>query len=485
MNKNVAGILTNGDWGVQLSIHMAERGHDVVLYHVETEHMTNDERGAFTAALERCSVESVCDLETFVLSIRQPRIIMLVSKDTFFAESLLDGLVHMLDPEDIIVDTCDTYFKTADIRIKDLEKEGIHYLPTGFSGGSEGALHGASFMPGGRAEVYEIVKPLLADAAAEIEGFSCCPYIGPAGSGQYVKMIHNSIEYALLQVLCEAVHLLQNALNCDSVELTEILSEWNTGELESYMIDIVTDIAGRTDAHTGQPFLSIVLDRVSYGSSLIWMVNSAMELSYPVPILIESLNARFLSNMMNERIASSKLVKPPIAKSFTVLERKMFIERLRRALYLGYVCAYAQAFALLSRASDLYEWNLNIPSIAKTFQGGSYIRSKLLYRVADAYETSRDLDNLFADTYFRRITDTYMSDLREVAAAAIAGGFAAPTILSAVSYIDSYRCARLPYGMIQLVRDYIGISGYERTDIPGVFHADWQNPGNELKSKRL
>ncbi len=484
MRKCDVGIITDGRSGMDLARNMERHGYLVSVYQVSLPGLDSKEyQSDLAGSLHGTSVELVFDMETFLLSLPKNRVVFLLGKRESFSDLLLPELKNALTANDIIVDCGDVDHERSTKRCRTFHKEnGIYYLGTGFLGGEEEALQKPSFLVGGPYVAYDRVRVLLNDISAQVDGFSCCPYVGPEGAGDYVKMIHNGIGQVFLQVISEAILLLQRLLGCDAVKVHDVLSEWNEHELDGYLLDIAADISGRFDKETNEPILQIALDKVEPCPSSRWIGQSAMELAVPIPIVLESFQSEYLANYKNERIASSKMIKNPKEKTFTDLERKSFLERIRRSVYMGAICAFSQGFALLAKASDHYAWNVDFLSVARTFQGGGYLRCKLLDRIIDAFSRNNKLDNLLLDTNFRSAAESYVPDLREVVATAISSGLAVPSLCSAVSYIDQYRCPKSMAGFIQLMRDYIASSGYERVDRQGIFFADWKNPAKSIRS---
>lgn len=483
MRKCDVGIISDDRLGVSLARTMEQQGYLVSLYQVNlSARPAKALQSDFADELEGSSVEVLFDMETFLLTLPEQRIVFLLSKGEAFYQKLLPELQATLSPNDIIVDCGEVDHETSTRRCRLFHKEsGIYYLGTGFLCGEDGVLFRPSFLIGGPYVAYDRVRLLLGDIAAQVDGFVCCPYVGPEGAGDYVKMIHDSIEQVQLQLLSEAVLLLHKLLGFDVHKIHDVLSDWNEHELDSFLLDSAADLVSRFDKDTNKPLMQIVLDKLDPSPSSQWICQNAMALSVPIPSMVENLQSEFLSNYKNERIVSSKMIKNPKEQIFTDLERKALVERIRRALYMGSLCAFVQGFALLAKASDQYAWNVDFLSVARTFQGGGHLRSKLLERVMDAFSRSK-LDNLFLDASFRSAAEAYVPDLREVIAFAVRAGISVPSLCSTISYIDQYRCPKSMAGFVQLMRDYISADGYERMDRPGVFYADWKNPAKSIRS---
>jgi 6-phosphogluconate dehydrogenase len=301
---------------------------------------------------------------------------------------------------------------------------------------------------------------------------ACCTYIGPDGAGHYVKMVHNGIEYGDMQLICEAYQLLKDVLNVSVEELHEIFTEWNNGELDSYLIEITRDIFTKYDAETGKPMVDVILDSAGQKGTGKWTSQSALDLGVPLSIITESVFSRFISAMKEERVAASKVLKGPDAPAFTG-DRKAFIEAVRQALYASKICSYAQGFAQMRAASEEYNWDLKYGNIAKIFRGGCIIRARFLQNIMEAYDREPGLKNLLLDSYFNGVVDNYQQSWRQVIAEAVTRGIAVPSFASALAYYDSYRTERLPANLLQAQRDYFGAHTFQRVDKEGSFHFNW------------
>ncbi len=331
-------------------------------------------------------------------------------------DATIDSLVPHLAEGDIIIDGGNAYFPDTLRRSKDLEAKGFRFIGTGVSGGEEGALKGPSIMPGGQKSAYELVEPILTAISAKVGDDACCTYIGPDGAGHYVKMVHNGIEYGDMQLICEAYDLLKNVLDVSAEELHEIFSEWNKGELDSYLIEITRDIFSKYDPETGKPMVDVILDSAGQKGTGKWTSQSALDLGVPLSIITESVFSRFLSAMKEERVAASKVLNGPAKTPFQG-DKAAFIEAVRKALFASKICSYAQGFAQMRAASEEYNWDLNYGEIAMIFRGGCIIRARFLQNIKDAYDRDPDLRNLLLDPYFQNIVESYQGAWREVIAA--------------------------------------------------------------------
>jgi 6-phosphogluconate dehydrogenase len=342
------------------------------------------------------------------------------------------------------------------------------------SGGEEGALKGPAIMPSGQKEAYEAVEPLLTSISAKVNGDPCCTYIGPNGAGHYVKMVHNGIEYSDMQLICETYHLMKEFLGLSTDELHEVFAEWNKGELDSYLIEITSDIFTKKDPETGKPLVDVILDTAGQKGTGKWTSQSALDLGVPLSIITESVFSRYISAMKDERVKASNILRGPAKQAFTG-DKKAFIELIRKALYLSKIVSYAQGFAQLKVASEENDWNLRPGEIAMIFRGGCIIRAQFLQNIKDAYDRNSNLDNLLLDEYFHSIVENYQEAAREVVTMAIKAGIPVPGLSSALAYYDSYRSAVLPANLLQAQRDYFGAHTYQRVESEGTFHTDWLN----------
>jgi 6-phosphogluconate dehydrogenase len=389
-------------------------------------------------------------------------------------DDTIQQLVPYLSAGDILIDGGNAFFSDTQRRNKELQAQGLHFIGAGVSGGEEGALKGPAIMPGGQKDAYELVEPFLTAISAKVDGEPCSTYIGEDGAGHYVKMVHNGIEYGDMQLIGEAYQLLKDVLGLNSDELHEIFSEWNNGELNSYLIEITADIFTKTDPDTGKPMIDMIMDSAEQKGTGKWTGQDALNLGVPLSIITESVFARFISAMKEERVAASQLLKGPATKSYEG-EAAEFIEAVRQALYASKIASYAQGFAQMKGASDEYNWNLNYGSIAMIFRGGCIIRAGFLQNIKDAYDRDPELKNLFLDDFFSRVVHDYQEAWRDVVAIAVKRGIPVPALASGLAYYDSYRSERLPANLLQAQRDYFGAHTFERVDKPGIFHFQWMN----------
>ncbi|MDF9839384.1 MULTISPECIES: NADP-dependent phosphogluconate dehydrogenase [unclassified Paenibacillus] len=471
MGKQQIGVVGLAVMGKNLAMNMESKGFSVAVYNRSSE--KTDELLAEAAGKNFVGAYSI---EEFVQSLELPRKIMIMVKAGKPTDDTIQQLVPFLSPGDILIDGGNAFFPDTQRRNKELQAQGFRFIGAGVSGGEEGALKGPAIMPGGQQDAYELVEPILTAISAKVDGDPCSTYIGPDGAGHYVKMVHNGIEYGDMQLIGEAYQLLKDVLGLDTAELHEIFAEWNRGELSSYLIEITADIFAKADPETGKPMVDVILDSAGQKGTGKWTSQNALDLGVPLSIITESVFARFLSAMKEERVAASKRLQGPEVKSFDG-DAKEFIEAVRKALYASKIASYAQGFAQMRVASDEYNWNLNYGSIAMIFRGGCIIRAGFLQNIKDAYDRDPELKNLFLDEYFSNVVHNYQDAWREVVALAVKRGIPVPAFASGLAYYDSYRSERLPANLLQAQRDYFGAHTFERVDKPGSFHFQWMSQG--------
>ncbi|MBG6244355.1 phosphogluconate dehydrogenase (NADP(+)-dependent, decarboxylating) [Candidatus Symbiopectobacterium sp. 'North America'] len=466
MSKQQIGVVGMAVMGRNLALNIESRGYTVSIFNrsrEKTEEVVAENPGK--------KLVPYYTVEEFVASLESPRRILLMVKAGEGTDKAIESLKPYLDKGDIIIDGGNTFFQDTIRRNRELSAEGFNFIGTGVSGGEEGALKGPSIMPGGQKDAYELVAPILEKIAARTEGEACVTYIGPDGAGHYVKMVHNGIEYGDMQLIAEAYSLLKHGLNLSNDELAEIFSEWNAGELSSYLIDITKDIFTKKDEE-GNYLVDVILDEAANKGTGKWTSQSSLDLGEPLSLITESVFARYISSLKDQRVAASKVLTGPQAKPFSG-DKATFIENVRRALYLGKIVSYAQGFSQLRAASEEHQWNLNYGEIAKIFRAGCIIRAQFLQKITDVYAATPDIANLLLAPYFKKAADDYQQALRDVVAYAVQNGIPTPTFSAAIAYYDSYRSAVLPANLIQAQRDYFGAHTYKSTDKEGVFHTEW------------
>lgn len=461
--------------GKNLALNIESRGYTVSIFN-----RTGSKTEAVVAENPDKNLVPTYTMEEFVESLEKPRRILLMVQAGKGTDATIQGLLPHLDTGDILIDGGNTFFKDTIRRSEELAESGVNFIGTGVSGGEEGALLGPAIMPGGQKEAYDLVAPILEKIAAVAEdGQPCVAYIGPNGAGHYVKMVHNGIEYGDMQLIAESYDLLRKVAGLSVEEVAEVFAEWNKGELDSFLIELTADALTKKDPETGKPMVDIILDRAGNKGTGKWTSQSALDLGVPLPLITESVFARYISALKDERVAASKILPKPTEYSFDG-DKAVLVENIRKALYFSKIMSYAQGFAQMRTASEEYDWNLQYGEIAKIFRAGCIIRARFLQKITDAYDKNPELKNLMLDDYFLDITKNYQDAVRDVIGIAVKSGVPIPTFSSAIAYYDSYRSARLPANIIQAQRDYFGAHTYERTDKPGTFHFDWYgNNGQE------
>jgi 6-phosphogluconate dehydrogenase len=466
LEKQRIGVVGVGVMGRSLALNFESKGFSVSLYDLSSEKVNEiieNNKGK--------KLYGTTNIEEFIQSLEIPRKIMLMVNAGAITDKAIGSLIPYLDKGDILIDGGNSHFENTMRRNRQLAEKGIHFIGAGVSGGEEGALTGPAIMPSGQEEAYKVVEEPLTAISAKVDGDPCCTYIGPNGAGHYVKMVHNGIEYSDMQLICEAYHLMKDVLGLSTMELHEIFKEWNQGELDSYLIEITADIFTKIDPETKKPLVNVISDTAGQKGTGKWTSQSALDLGMPLSIITESVFSRYLSAIKEERVKASKILRGP-AKDFSG-NKKDFIELIRKTLYLSKICSYAQGFAQLKLASNLYDWNLKLGEIAMIFRGGCIIRAAFLKNINEAYDQNPDLDNLLLDPYFKTIVENYQDAAREVVATAIKAGIPVPGLSSALAYYDSYRTEVLPANLLQAQRDYFGAHTYQRVDKKGTFHTDW------------
>ncbi|MFL2100114.1 NADP-dependent phosphogluconate dehydrogenase [Desemzia sp. FAM 23991] len=469
MSKQQIGVVGMAVMGKNLALNIESRGYSVSIYNRTT--------AKSEAVIEENPDKKLVltkSIEEFVDSLETPRRIVLMVQAGKGTDLVIQSLLPHLDKGDVLVDGGNTFFKDTIRRSEELAESGINFIGTGVSGGEEGALKGPAIMPGGQKEAYDLVAPILEQIAAKApsDGEPCVAYIGPNGAGHYVKMVHNGIEYGDMQLIAESYHLLREVVGLSVEEIAEVFREWNQGELDSFLIEITADALTKKDPETGKPMVEIILDRAGNKGTGKWTSQSALDLGVPLPLITESVFARYISALKSERVEASKVLPKPAAYSFDG-DKKELVEKIRQALYFSKIMSYAQGFAQMRTASEEYDWNLQYGEIAKIFRAGCIIRARFLQEITDAYDRKPELKNLVLDEYFMDITKNYQDAVRDVIGIAVKSGVPIPTFSSAIAYYDSYRSENLPANIIQAQRDYFGAHTYERKDKEGTFHFDW------------
>lgn len=468
MSKQQIGVVGMAVMGKNLALNIESRGYTVSIFN-----RTGSKTEAVIEENPDKNLVPAYTMGEFVESLEKPRRILLMVQAGKGTDATIQSLLPHLDKGDILIDGGNTFFKDTIRRSEALAESGIYFIGTGVSGGEEGALLGPAIMPGGQKEAYDLVAPILEQIAAVAEdGEPCVAYIGPNGAGHYVKMVHNGIEYGDMQLIAESYDLLRKVAGLSVDEVAEVFAEWNKGELDSFLIELTADALTKKDPETGQPMVEVILDRAGNKGTGKWTSQSALDLGVPLPLITESVFARYISALKDERVAASEILPEPAEYSFSG-DKAVLVENIRKALYFSKIMSYAQGFAQMRTASEEYNWNLHYGEIAKIFRAGCIIRARFLQKITDAYDVNPELKNLMLDDYFMDITKNYQDAVRDVIGIAVKAGVPIPTFSSAIAYYDSYRSARLPANIIQAQRDYFGAHTYERTDRSGTFHFDW------------
>jgi 6-phosphogluconate dehydrogenase len=396
-------------------------------------------------------------------------------------DAVLEELAGHLDEGDLLIDGGNSWFEDTVRREHTLAERGLRFLGTGVSGGEEGALHGPSIMPGGSPEAYGLVERLLTTIAAQVEGVPCCRLVGPGGAGHYVKMVHNGIEYADMQLIAEAYDLLGQGLGMGAGELAEVFEGWNAGDLDSFLIEITAKVLRQVDQATGQPLVDVILDQAEQKGTGRWTVQSALELGVPVTGITEAVFARVLSSQKEQRTAAAKVLQGPSGR-LDAARADAFVDDVRDALYASKVVAYAQGFEQIAAAADASGWDVDLGGLATIWRGGCIIRARFLDRIREAYAADPSLRNLLFAEYFRDAVGDAQDAWRRVAAAAVDLGVPTPAFASSLAYYDGFRRERGPANLLQAQRDFFGAHTYRRIDRPGTFHTRWSEDGREVEA---
>jgi 6-phosphogluconate dehydrogenase len=465
--------------GQNLVLNMANNGFSVAVFN-RTTSVTDEFTGGLKDQPKDVVHEGTAgrvhgyhDLVDLVRDLKRPRKIMMMVKAGPAVDSLIQQLLPLLEPGDILIDGGNSDFRDTNRRTPEVEKAGLLFVGTGVSGGEEGALKGPSIMPGGSEAAWPHVKPILQKISAKVGpkgDIPCCEWVGPAGAGHYVKMVHNGIEYGDMQLICESYFLLKEALGLSNEELYRVFDEWNKGELESYLIEITRDIFTVKDPSGGH-LVDKILDTAQQKGTGKWMSQHALDLGVPTTLITEAVYARCLSAQKAARVRASKILKGPTAKYEG--DKKQFTEDVRQALYASKLVSYAQGFVQLDAAADEFGWKLNNGNVALLWRGGCIIRSRFLGDIKNAFDKNPELENLLLDDFFRAAVEKAQPSWRRVVAAGATLGVPMPGFTSALSYFDGYRRDRLPANLLQAQRDYFGAHTYQRLDKEGTFHTDW------------
>lgn len=485
------GLVGLAVMGQNLALNIADHGFRISVYN-----RTTSKTDAFVEAHPDTpgGLHGAQSLEDFVQSIKRPRKIIILVQAGKATDAVIESLLPLFDPDDIIIDGGNALWTDTIRREKELNEKGFRFVGSGVSGGEEGARFGPSLMPGGKESAWNELKPIWEAIAAKVDadtgkpiegaapgkpvegGVTCTTYIGENGAGHYVKMVHNGIEYGDMQMICEAYALMSKLLGMNPKQMSEVFGQWNEGLLDSFLIEITTDILQQDDPVTGQPFVDIVLDTAGQKGTGKWTSVNALDMGIAAPSIAEAVFARCLSAVKEERVAASEIINP-VFDAFEG-DKDSFIQAIHDALYCSKICSYAQGFQLMRAAQKEYDWRLDFGTISMIWRGGCIIRAAFLQKIFEAYQRDPNLSNLLLDPYFKGEIDRCQSNWRKVVAAASVSGVPIPTFMSSLAYYDSYRSARLPANLLQAQRDYFGAHTYERTDQDRgqFYHIDWPDP---------
>ncbi len=472
------GVIGIAVMGENLILNMESKGFSVTAYNRTVDKVEKFVNGRAKGK----NIFGAMSIEEFIGSLKSPRKVMLMVKAGRPVDDFIETLIPLLEPGDIIIDGGNSHFPDTERRVKYVESKGLLYIGTGVSGGEEGALLGPSIMPGGSKAAWDSVKPIFQSIAAKVEdGSPCCDWIGDGGSGHFVKMVHNGIEYGDMQLINEVYHVMKDMLGMSADEMQKVFAEWNKGELNSYLIEITSDILAFKD-EDGEPLINKILDTAGQKGTGKWTGTVALELGVPLTLIAESVFSRCLSALKEERVAASKVLSGP-TPTFEG-DKAAFINDLRDALYAAKVISYAQGYQMIQAAELEYGWKLDYGSIAMMWREGCIIRSSFLGKIKEAFDKNPGLQNLILDDFFKEKIQKAQAGWRRVVSAAVLNGIPVPCISAGINYFDGYRSARLPANLLQAQRDYFGAHTYERLDEPRgqFFHTNWTGRGGETSS---
>jgi len=480
MSKNDFGLIGLAVMGQNLVLNVASRGFNVSVYNRTAETMKEFLGGP----AKDTSIEGFEELKDFVSSLSRPRKIMLLVKSTAAndindrdaVDKVIEQLVPLLEEGDLVIDGGNSYYIHSERRSKELLSQGLLFIGTGVSGGEEGALKGPAIMPGGPSESWEIIRPIFESIAAKVGDEPCVTLLGPGGAGHYVKMVHNGIEYGDMQLICEAYNIFKY-VGFSPEELAEVFTDWNEGDLESYLIQITSKIFEQKDDESDQAIVDMILDRAGQKGTGRWTIMSAAENGVVISTINAAVEARILSSMKDQRVSASSQLSGPDLEVLkdNLPSKEELVKKVKDALHASKIISYAQGLDLLKKVGENHSWNLNLGEIAKIWRGGCIIRAKFLNRITEAYDRNPNLENLMLDGYFNDILEKSQSNWREIVVMAINLGIPAPAFSASLGYYDSYRSERLPANLLQAQRDFFGAHTYERVDKPRgeYFHTDW------------
>jgi 6-phosphogluconate dehydrogenase len=470
------GLVGLGVMGQNLALNIAEKGFSISVFNRTYAKTEDTVKRALEEGKGQYKLQGYAELKDFIASIRKPRPVIMLITAGKAVDLTIESLVEFLEEGDTIIDGGNEWYENTDRRAKALLPKKLNYVGMGVSGGEEGARKGPSLMPGGPIEAYQRLEPILVKIAAQVDDGPCVTYIGPRSSGNYVKMIHNGIEYGDMQLIAEIYDLLKNLGGLNNQELHEVFAEWNQGELQSFLIEITARVLSKRDEKNNDIYLvDQVVDKSGSKGTGKWTVQEGAERGIPLPTMASALDARYMSALKEERVEASKLLKGPPKVEQTV-DKQQLITDLRHALYSSKICSYAQGMNIIRSASKTFDWGLELGKIARIWKGGCIIRAKFLDRIKSAYDRNAELPNLLVDESFAKEIADRQEGWRRVIQLAITHGIPVPALSSSLAYYDAYRRDRLPANLIQAQRDFFGAHTYERLDAPGVFvHSEWND----------
>lgn len=469
MERYNYGMVGLGVMGRNLLYNIADNGFSIAGFDLDEEKVKELQEGA-TSTMK---VKGIGSLEDFVSALESPRKIILMVPAGKPVDAVLENMTPFLDKGDIVIDAGNSYFEDTNRRIADLASKNLHFMGMGVSGGEKGARTGPSIMPGGDPEAFNLLKPMLESIAAKVDNEACTAYMGKGSAGNYVKMVHNGIEYAIMQLISEAYDLLKRGAKLNNDQLYDVFKEWNSGEMNSFLIEITRDIFQQKDSFTDQYLVDQILDKAGAKGTGKWTSEQAMEIGVSIPTIDIAVTSRILSAYKEERVQASQLY--PKAEIATPEDTALFIREVGDALYLATLISYAQGLALLVKASEEYKFEIPLKDVVKIWRGGCIIRSVLLEKFYTAYTKDPDLSNILLDSDIALIVKEKLRSLRKTSAFAVSNGISSLGIQTALGYFDAYTTEYLPINLIQAQRDYFGAHTYQRIDREGVFHTSWQS----------
>ena len=467
MAKADIGLWGLAVMGQNLALNMESKGFTVTVYNRTLQKV----KDFAESRAKGKNIVPTYQVRDFIDALARPRKVMVMVKAGEAVDMVIEQIVPFLEKGDVIIDGGNSHYSDTIRRCRELEGKGLFYIGVGISGGEEGALKGPPIMPGGSKEAYALVKLIFTKISAQVEGTPCCAYMGNDGAGHFVKMVHNGIEYADMQLISEAYYLMKNTLKMSHDEMHRVFAEWNTGDLNSYLIEITSDIISKKDAETGNHLVEMILDEAAQKGTGAWTSQSALTLGLAAPTIAEAVFARCISAIKGQRVEAAKKLSGPDGKYTS--QRSEFVKAIHDALYSSKICSYAQGFSIMTSAAKEYGWTLDLGRISTIWRGGCIIRARFLDKIKEAFDRDPNIPNLLLAPYFTDIVEKAQPNWRKVVAVAVEFGIPVPAFGSALNYFDSLRSERLAANLIQAQRDYFGAHTYQRVDKEGVFHTDW------------